>query len=244
MTVRVIFLGAKSIGFRCFDELLKRAPDLDIKVVAVGTNPRGAKVKERAQAKGIPLLNGPQDLHDFDYDLLMSVQYHAILKSPEIQTAQRMAVNLHMAPLPEYRGCNQFSFAILNGDQEFGTTLHVMDAGIDTGDILAERRFPIPDNIFVGDLFTMTEDHSLQLFREELEPLIAGDLTPKPQSKFTNRKPPQFHYRNEIEHLKRIDPDWSSDKIDRHIRATTMAGFPPPYLDFGNYRVNLNIMDA
>ncbi|KPQ39973.1 MAG: methionyl-tRNA formyltransferase [Phormidium sp. OSCR] len=244
MSVRIIFLGAKSIGFHCLDELLNRSNDLDAKVLAVGTNPRGAKVKELAEAQAIPLIHNPLELHDFEYDLLISVQYHAILKAPEIQTAQRMAVNLHMAPLPEYRGCNQFSFAIVNGDEEFGTTLHVMNAGVDTGDILAERRFPIPKDVFVGELFKLTEDYSLQLFREELEPLISGHLSPKPQTEFTNRKPPQFHYRKEIETLKRIDPNWSADQIDRHIRATTMAGFAPPYLDFGNYRVSLNLIDS
>ena len=61
-----------------------------------------------------------------------------------------------MAPLPEYRGCNQFSFAIVDGKKEFGTTLHKMEEGIDNGDIIAESRFDIPENCFVKELYELT----------------------------------------------------------------------------------------
>ncbi|MBK8684503.1 MAG: hypothetical protein IPN26_05660 [Bacteroidetes bacterium] len=75
-------------------------------------------------------------------DFLISVQYHQILNERHIQKARTLAINLHMAPLPEYRGCNQFSFAILDQYPEFGTTLHVMDERIDHGDILFEKDSP------------------------------------------------------------------------------------------------------
>lgn len=70
-----------------------------------------------------------------------------ILNAEHIGHAKNIALNLHMAPLPEYRGCNQFSFAIADNKKEFGTTIHKMDTGIDHGNILFEKRFPIQMNV-------------------------------------------------------------------------------------------------
>ena len=62
-----------------------------------------------------------------------------------------------MAPLPEYKGCNQFSFAIIDEVNEFGTTIHEIEASIDSGPIIAEKRFFINNNLWVKDLYELTE---------------------------------------------------------------------------------------
>ena len=102
-------------------------------------------------------------------DFIYSVQYHQILKKEDIQKAGIIALNLHMAPLPEYRGCNQFSFALLDNKKEFGTTIHQLDAQIDHGDLLFEKRFPIPENCWIEQLYSLTYDASLLLFKESLK---------------------------------------------------------------------------
>ena len=47
----------------------------------------------------------------------------------------------------------------------------------------------------------------------------------------------QLHYRNEIQEIKEINLNWDSDKIQRHIRATSMPGFEPPYTILDNKKV-------
>ena len=105
-------------------------------------------------------LNHIKSLNDLllnkDVDFLISVQYHNILKKEHIQKAKVLAVNVHMAPLPEYRGCNQFSFAIIDKAKVFGTTFHVLEEGIDSGDILFENRFPISEKLTVKELYEIT----------------------------------------------------------------------------------------
>ena len=201
-------------------------------------------VRKTAESHGIPVLPSLEAyLASEEVDLAISVQYHQILKPVHISKARERTVNLHMAPLPEYRGCNQFSFSIVNGDTEFGTTIHEMDAGIDSGHILAERRFPMPEGCFVGELYELAHKESFELFKEALPDLVSGKLEPIPQSDRKGVRS-ELHYRKEIDSLKRIDPDWNADKISRHVRATAMPGFPPPYMILGGKKVELTLVDG
>ena len=243
---KVIFLGAKKIGYECFDYLIKKAEEFNFQVVGLLSNntvkrfASGYDLAAIAQVANVPVLGGLEDLCTMDYDILISVQFHEILKKHHIESAKEIAVNLHMAPLPEYRGCNQFSFAIIDEAKEFGTTIHKMEPGIDSGDILFERRFPIPDSIFVEDLYEITYNESVLLFQNSIGKLISGDYTLKPQSSFHNR-PKGFHLRNEIDELKKLDLSWPRDKIERYIRATSMPGFDGPYFTVADKKLVINL---
>lgn len=232
MRKKVVFLGSKPIGYHCLAYMIAQQESLNIEVVAVLTQSRkefgGANdLNELAQQNNIPTLNSPDDIPECD--ILYSVQYHQILKQQHIDKAKTIALNLHMAPLPEYRGANQFSFAILEDKEEFGTTIHQVDSRIDHGAILFQRRFPIPDNCWVNELYELTYEHSLKLFKSTLANIMAGQYDLVPQQVLEAKYGTSLHYKNEISTLKQIDLDWESDKIQKHIRATYMPGFEPPY---------------
>ena len=127
-----------------------------------------------AAQHGIPVIASPDEIPECD--VLYSVQYHQILKPAQIAKAAEIALNLHMAPLPEYRGANQFSYAIIDGATTFGTTIHAIDEGIDSGDILFEKRFPVPTGCWVNELYDLTLEASVALFEEALPEIAAGDF--------------------------------------------------------------------
>ena len=236
----LIFLGAKPIGYQCLEYLLSVREALGITVSGVLTQTRKEfggdhDLRALATANNIPLLATANEIPPCD--ILYSVQYHEILKQDHIDKAAQIAVNLHMAPLPEYRGCNQFSFAIIDGREEFGTTIHRMDAGIDHGDILFESRFAIPENCWVDTLYQMTESASLQLFKDSLGKIINGLYSPTSQASLIETRGTSIHYRKDIRQLKEIDLSWPVDKIDRHIRASSMPGFEPPYTMIGGKKI-------
>ena len=133
-----------------------------------------------------------------------------------------------MASLPEYRGCNQFSFAIIDKAETFGTTLHQLEVGIDSGAILAEKRFPIPKGCWVQDLYQLTLAASRQLFAENIAAILKGNYTPVPQNELIEERGTSYHFRHEINDVKQIDLNWSAEKIERHIRATYFPPFEPP----------------
>ena len=235
----VFFLGSKNVGYECLKHLYNNQNNLDVKLIGVLTNVSGEKVIGLCKRKSIRVINDLDEFLEIDScDIAISVQYHEILKIQHIKKAKEIIVNLHMAPLPEYRGCNQFSFAIINGDKEFGTTIHRLEEGIDSGDIMFEKRFPVPDGCWVEELYHITLDKSIELFKESLPQLISGHYEIKPQKSFLDKRTTSLHYRKEIEEIKRIDLSWSKDKIERHIRATCMLGFEPPYTIINNLKVN------
>jgi methionyl-tRNA formyltransferase len=63
----------------------------------------------------------------------------------EIASVPCGIVNLHLAPLPQYRGFYAFTHAIANGEDRFSVTLHYVDEGIDTGPVIATKPVPVPD---------------------------------------------------------------------------------------------------
>ena len=244
---RIVFLGAKEIGYHCLHYLLENKESLQIELAAVLTNQtrklaQAFDLVALAQGHQIPLLTSLDELSALDpFDLLISVQYHEILKQKHIDLARELAINLHMAPLPEYRGCNQFTFAILENQQEFGTTLHRLEAGVDNGAIIAERRFPIEEGSFVAQLYENTLQYSKTMFEEEIGNIVLGNYQLIPQESLVEERGTSFHLRKEISDVKLIDLNWSEERIYRHIRATYMPGFEPPYAMVGNQKISFSI---
>ena len=229
---RIVFLGSKSIGAFCLAHLLRNKKRYNIEILAAVTKPNPSldndeTVENMALKNDIPLLSGVREIPYCD--VIISVQHHEILKQTDIDKATTIAINLHMAPLPEYRGCNQFSFAIIDNKKEFGTTLHQMTTGIDDGDIIAERRFEIASDIWVDELYERTLLESKLLFEGNIEKILKGDYVLTTQASLIEARGCAHHYRKEIDDIKIIDERWTTEQKLKHVRATFKEGFEPPY---------------
>jgi len=244
MSTQIVFLGSKPIGYQCLQYLLVNKEDLDIEVVGLRTRLRkefgaGNDLTELAEQYNIPLLSSLDDMPPCD--IIYSVQHHELLKAEHIAKAATIAVNLHLAPLPEYRGCNQFSFAIMDEAKEFGVTLHELDTKIDHGAILFEKRFPIQQQCWVNTLYEQTFENAVQLFQESIKPLLAGQYKKVPQAEYLSQRTTSIHYRNEIAQLKELDLNQTATEIEKRIRATYMPGFEPPYFLINGEKVYCNV---
>ena len=241
----VVFMGSKQVGLACLEILHKRSINLNYSIVGVLTNKNGHKVKDFALRNDLKLLNSLDD----DYmalknvDIVLIVQFDKILKAHHIQKANNIIVNLHRSPLPDYRGYNQFSFAIIDEAKEFGTTLHAVDEKVDSGDILFEDRFPVPERCWVYELYELTCQKSIDLFRTSLEKIIRGEFHPRPQSFYKKTRPSKFYRKSDIERIKHIDLNWSKEKIEKYIRALSMPGFAPPFITVQGKRVSTQLQD-
>lgn len=229
MSIRVVFLGSKDIGANCLKYLIDRSTELNIDICGLISrkSETGKQILAIGERFNIPILPSLDEMPECD--IIYSVQYHELLRQKDIDKAHIIAVNLHLAPLPEYRGCNQFSFAILEEAKEFGVTIHQIDTRIDHGAILFEKRFSIPEKYWVKELFDMAEDKGIELFKESLPYLISGDYIPSPQLEIEGRAPSKLYFREEIRKIKEISLDLSEEEIAKRIRATMMPGFEPPY---------------
>lgn len=235
---KILFLGSKPIGYKCLEFLLQKAALLDCEVVGVLSNDNqrfdnSLSIRKLAIENKIPIIDELDAILDLkDVDFILSVQYHLILRQEHIDVAKEMAINLHMAPLPEYRGCNQFSFALFNQAQIFGTTLHRLESGIDSGPIIAERRFEIETGQDVKSLYDRTFEESELLFKANIKNILSGNFKLVDQSKLFIDRGVKTYYRKDIVKLREIDLNDSAEVIIRKVNATAMPGFEPPSTAF------------
>lgn len=205
---------------------------MDIEVAGIKTRLRtefgdGNDLTALANEYKIPLLASLDEIPECD--IIYSVQHHELLKANHIQKAKEIAINLHLAPLPEYRGCNQFSFAIMDEVKEFGVSIHEIDTRIDHGSLLFEERFSVSEKCWVDDLYELTFSAALRLFETSIADLVQGKYVKTPQSELLKTRKEHLHFRNEIQELKQIDLNQSAAHIEKTIRATYMPGFEPPF---------------
>ena len=73
------------------------------------------------------------------------MSFNQIFKTEIINLPKLKTINCHAGKLPFYRGRNILNWALINDEKEFGITVHYIDEGIDTGDIVLQRTYPISD---------------------------------------------------------------------------------------------------
>jgi methionyl-tRNA formyltransferase len=146
-------------------------------------------VKEVALAQGIPVLQ-PARLKDPDFlsrlqatapEAIVVVAYGKILPAAVLSLPPYGCINVHASLLPRYRGAAPIQRAIMNGERETGITTMLMDEGMDTGDILLQRRVAIGEEETFGSLCQRLSRLGAQVLIETLEALQAGTLRRQPQ---------------------------------------------------------------
>ena len=105
----------------------------------------------------------------------------AYLPPPVLALPRLGCVNIHGSLLPRWRGAAPIQRAILAGDVETGVTIMQLDAGLDTGPMLLERRRPIGSHDTAGDLHDALSELGAAALIEALDGLAAGTLAAAPQ---------------------------------------------------------------
>ena len=83
-------------------------------------------------------------------------------------------INIHPSKLPEYRGPVPTAWAIANGEKEYGISIHLMDEGIDTGDILVQEIFPIVRDDTGFSLYTKAMSCGAELLKKHFRDIVGG----------------------------------------------------------------------
>ena len=115
-------------------------------------------------------------------DIILSLYYRKILPKSIIELPRLGCINIHPSLLPEYRGPVPTAWAIEKGEKNFGITIHKMDNGIDTGDILIQKKYRIFHNETGFELYTRAMKLGAKLFNDNFLKIIDGKIKPKPQN--------------------------------------------------------------
>lgn len=119
-------------------------------------------------------ITGELDPYPDDYQLGISFLYNYLIPAKQL-CPDRTWINFHPAPLPEYRGRNVAYHAIMNGETEFGATLHYVDKTFDTGDIIDIRKFMIYRDYHAGNVAEVARKECLALFYEWIPRFLKGE---------------------------------------------------------------------
>ncbi|MFQ5346245.1 MAG: formyltransferase family protein [Rhodothalassiaceae bacterium] len=173
----------------------------------------------------------PEKVNSWRGDYIISYLSPWIVPASLLERAGCASINFHPGP-PEYPGVGCTNFAIYDEADRFGVTCHHMAPKVDSGEIIAVRRFPLYESDSVYTFTQRCYGYILQLFYEMMSRILAGD--PLPRADETWARAP--YRRAELDALCRLTPDMPADEIRRRVRAVTFPGAPGAYFEIDGMR--------
>lgn len=185
---------------------------------------RSSAVSLVAEKYGIPTFKPEKLDEDFittNYslltaDLFIVASYGKIIPQALLDMAVLGAINVHGSILPKYRGASPIQAAILNGENETGITIMLMDEKMDHGPILTTKKISITDNDTFDSLSRKMSQESVEFLIKTAADFVLGRVKPRPQ----NHKQATFcKLLKKEDGYFEIDNPPSPEKLDRMIRA-------------------------
>jgi methionyl-tRNA formyltransferase len=241
--MRIVFMGSPDFAVPSLDTLVEQ-----FDVVGVITQPdrpsgRGrrlsqSRVKDRSIELGLSIFQ-PKRMRDdasiemlrgWQPDVVVVAAYGQILSQECIDVPTRGSINVHASLLPRWRGAAPVQAAILHGDTVTGVTLMLMDAGLDTGPILAQRMLEVTPVETGGELTHRLAQLGAEMLPDTISSFINNDIAPIPQIDGLVTYAPM---------LKKVDGqlDFSQGAIslERQIRA--YEPWPGSYFQWRDLRI-------
>ncbi len=194
--MRIVFMGTPDIASTVLERLIADGHDV-CGVFTRMDKPQGRHqvltpppVKVTALEHNIPvyqpktLKNGEEMpvLEELQPDVIVVCAYGLLLRSDVLHFPKYGCLNVHASLLPMYRGAAPINWVILNGETETGITIMQMDEGLDTGDMLYQKKISIHPDETAGELFDRMAALGAEAMSEALVKLEAGELHPVPQT--------------------------------------------------------------
>lgn len=224
---KVVVFGNQQITIDCIN-LLKQNQSVDLLAVIGCEKPRDKdfgypSLKQYCEKEKI-LFFHPNKLDvaflkllkDLKPDICFSIYYRKIFPASYIQVPPMGFINIHSGVLPQYRGSIPTFWALYNNEKEVGITLHFIDGGIDTGDIIAQSRYKIPKNITGFKLHNKIMKLGVQLLSSNLPDILEGS-----NLRIKQKHSDSTYFGRFNDTLRLIDWSLPVEQIESKIRALT-----------------------
>ncbi len=235
---RVLYMGRKPIAAKLL-ERVAASPGIEVVGVLTDSHLVDSPTTAMADRLGLPLLEFDDALAAaadgrLTFDLGVSILYWRRLKGALLAHPPLGIINFHPAPLPEYKGVGGYNLAILEGRADWAVSAHYIDETIDTGPIIAVRRFAIDPHIETARSLEKTSMGELELLFDD----VWGRFLANPgRVECGPNEGGRLLTRREIEEMKRIDP--RRDDIGRKIRAFWFPPYDGAYIEVNGERYTL-----
>ena len=226
---QICVAGKNSIAVNAVKYLLEHLliPEQLISVLTnkndVGIDSWQPSLKKYAHIRGIKLAS-LDELYKHDNLLFISLEYDQIIKPQKFKSKDLF--NIHFSLLPKYKGMYTSAWPIINGEHYSGVTLHLIDEGIDTGDIIDQISIEIPLSFTSRDLYFKLLDQGSELFKRNIQKLLSGDYSISPQTFLGS-----YYGKSSIEYKNlKIDLNKTSFEIYNQLRAFIFSEYQFPTL--------------
>ncbi len=250
----MIFFGTAPLAVPSL-QTLAATPGIElVTVVTQPDRPRGRDlhlqpppVKEAALRLGLPVWQ-PLRCREPEFldrvrgaapDLIVVVAYGQLLPPALLEIPPHGCLNVHASLLPRHRGAAPIQWALLEGDPETGVTLMRLDAGLDTGPVVAQDREVIRPDDTAQTLHDRLATRGAALLRRTLPDYLAGRLTPTPQP-----AEGATYARKLTREDGRLDWTRPATELHRRLRALTPWPGTYTYLPAGERRLLLKVWAA
>lgn len=178
----VCIAGKGDLAIHCFEYAKKIVGEANVITLPVEdgslTNKWMPSFRHYCQENNIKMVQ-LEELYKIDHLYFFSLQFDKIVNPS--QFLSKKLFNIHFSLLPEYRGLFPVVFPILHGRKRSGVTLHKIDQGIDTGDIIAQEVIPISETTTSRDLYFHCIERATEIFKKNIKVILDGDETGKGQ---------------------------------------------------------------
>ncbi len=244
--MRVVFMGTPDFAVPCLEKLI----EYGCEVVGVFTQPDkpvGRKriitppaVKVCALEHGIDVYQ-PEKMRDgtaleiingLKPDLIVVVAYGKILPKEILESAPLGCINIHGSLLPKLRGAAPIQWSVINGDEYSGVTSMMMNEGLDTGDMLVERKVKIEFTETSGELYDRLSFVGAEVLEETLKKVEDGTIIRTPQNDEKSTYAPLLS-----KEISNIDWNESALAVYNKIRGLNPWPVAVTYIDGIKYKV-------
>jgi methionyl-tRNA formyltransferase len=182
-----------------------------------------------------------QSLRELNCEIAVSILFGYILRPEFIALPSAGCINLHPSLLPYNRGAHPNVWSIIDGTPA-GTTLHYIDPGVDTGDIIAQREIAVLPIDTGETLYRRLEQVSLDLFKETWPAVRMGNPPRVPQGSH----PGTSHHSSDLQRIDAIDLDatYKARDLINLMRARTFSPYPGAHFQCGGRRIYISLQLA
>ena len=241
--MQICVAGKNNIAIECTDFLIKNnlisAKDLFVcfNTTDIGEDTFQRSFRKYSHEKNLKevLLADLMEIRDL---LFVSLEYDKLV--PVDKFASTNLFNIHFSLLPKYKGMYTSAWPILNGETSSGVTLHKIDSGIDTGDIIDQIEFTIDNDDNCKDLYLNYISHGILLFKRNIANLISGDyIAVKQNALFSS-----YYSKHSIDYSNiKIGLNKTAFEIRNQIRAFNFSEYQVPRI-FGEKIVSADILST
>ena len=227
--IRIGYFGDGPWASRALDHIAARPDMFAVAFITPRFDTQDLELKKWAEKLGVPFIAAPNvndadfiaQIAAFECDLLVSMSFNQILKAPIRDLTRLGFINCHAGALPFYRGRNPLNWALINDEKELGVTVHYVDEGIDTGDIIVRRLTPITDADDYATLLEKAHYLCADVLLEALEAIAGGKA---PRVKQDTIDPVGFYCGRRRPGDEVIDWKAGSRTLFNFVRAITVPG--------------------